>query len=127
MSLCRRTLPALLLALPAAALAQPAAPRRGPNGGPMVMADGHPIELVLSGTSLTIYLNESETRIAPSARAAGRVTIQSGGQTTTLTLAPAEPNRMVATLEAPLPPGTRLVFTGTKGDGHRITARFVAE
>lgn len=122
MTLPRRALLALLL--PGAALAQPA---RGPNGGQMVTADGHPIELVLSGTALTLFLNGEDGRPSASARASGRVTVQAAGRTATLALAPAEPNRLVGTLPAPLAAGARVVFTGTMADGHRLTARFVVE
>jgi len=40
---------------------------------------------------------------------------------------PAEPNRLVGTLAAPLPAGARVVFTGTMADGHRVTGRYVME
>lgn len=125
MNLTRRMLPAMLL-VPGLAMAQPARPR-GPNGGQVVTADGHPIELVLSGTTLTLFLNEEAGRPSSSARATGRVTVQAGGQTATVALTPAEPNRMVGTLAAPLAPGARVVFTGTMSDGHRVTARYVIE
>jgi hypothetical protein len=125
MNLSRRILPAMLL-LPAAAMAQQPA-RRGPNGGPVVTADGHPIELVLSGTTLTLFVSEENGRPMSSARANGRVTVQAAGQTATVTLAPAEPNRLVGTLAAPLAPGARVVFTGTLSDGHRVTARYVVD
>jgi hypothetical protein len=129
MRLARRALPALLL-LPGAAAAQtaqPTAPRRGPNGGQVVVADGHPIELVASGTALTLYLSEEDGRPSPSARASGRVTVQAGGRTETVNLSPAEPNRLVGTLAAPLAAGARVVFNGTLGDGHRVTARYAIE
>jgi hypothetical protein len=125
MNTTRRALAALLL-LPCAARAQNA-PRRGPNGGPVVLADGHPIELVVSGTTLTLFLNEENGRPASSARASGRATVQAGGQTATVSLTPAEPNRLVGTLAAPLAAGARVVFNGTMSDGHRVTARYVIE
>lgn len=126
----RRALAALLLlAPPGAALAQgaPAATRRGPNGGQVVTADGHPIELVLSGTTLTLFVSEENGRPMATARANGRVTVQAGGQTATVNLGPAEPNRLVGTLAAPLAAGARVVFNGTLSDGHRVTARYVIE
>ena len=55
------------------------------------------------------------------------VTVQAGGQTATVTLAPAPPNRLVGTLGAPLPAGARVVFNGTMADGDRVTARYVVE
>lgn len=121
MTLSRRILPALLL--PAIAVAQ----ARGRNGGQVVTADGHPIELVLSGTVLTLFLSEENGQPMPSARATGRATVQADGRTTTIALRPAAPDRLVGSLAAPLPAGARVVFTGTLGDGHRVTARYVVE
>jgi hypothetical protein len=129
MNLPRRLLTALLLA-PGIAAAQPARPRGphgGPNGGQVVVADGHPIELVIAGTELTLFLNGEDGRPSASARASGRVSVQAGGQTATVPLRPAEPNRLVGTLAAPLAGAARVVFTGVLGDGHRATARWALE
>jgi hypothetical protein len=125
----RRALPALLL-LPGVALAQAPAQggaRRGPNGGLVTVADGHPLELLVTGTDATLFLNGEDGRPSPSARANGRLTIQAGGQTSTVTLRPAEPNRLVGTRPAPLAAGARVVFNGAMSDGHRVTARYVIE
>ena len=91
------------------------------------MADGHPVELVISGTDLTLFLNEEDDRPSSSARATGRVTVQTGGQTPTLPLRFTEPNRLVATLSAPLASDARVVFNGTSSDGDRATARWTIE
>ncbi|MBK1657278.1 hypothetical protein [Paracraurococcus ruber] len=124
----RRGLAAILLATSAGpALAQGTPARRGPNGGLVAIADGHPIELLLAGTTLTLFLSGEDGRPSPSARASGRATVQAGGQTASVTLTPAEPNRLVGTLAAPLAAGARVVFNGTLGDGHRVTARYVLE
>lgn len=125
----RRGVASLLLLAPSgAALAQgAAAPRRGPNGGQVITADGHPIELVVSGTTLTLFVSEENGQPMATARASGRATVQAGGQTATVNLAPAEPNRLVGTLAAPLAAGARVVFNGTLSDGHRVTARYVVE
>jgi hypothetical protein len=114
--------PLLLLPGPAMAQApaQQGAARRRPNGGLVAVADGHPLELLVSGTDATLFLNGEDGR--PS-----RLTIQAGGQTSTVTLRPAEPNRLVGTLPAPLAAGARVAFTGAMSDGHRVTARYVIE
>ncbi|WP_149539095.1 hypothetical protein [Siccirubricoccus phaeus] len=126
MRLARRGLLPLLLLLPALARAQ-TAPRRGPHGGPVAVIDGHPVELLVSGTELALLVTDEQGRPSSTRHASGRLTIQAGGQTSTLTLRPAEPNRLVGTLPAPLPPGARLVFNGTIDHGHRGTARYVIE
>lgn len=117
----------LLLAPPGAALAQSATPRRGRNGGPVALVDGHPVELVLSATEVTLFVSDEQGRPSSTREASGRLTVQAGGQTSTVTLRPAEPNRLVGTLAAPLAPGARVVFTGTIEHGHRGTARYVVE
>lgn len=125
MILSRRALPALLL-VPGTATAQPPV-RPGPHGGQVVVADGHPVELVASDTELVLFLTEEDGRPSSSARASGRVTVQAGGRTAVVPLRPAEPDRLVGTLATPLAPGARLVFNGTLGDGHRVTARWTME
>lgn len=53
--------------------------------------------------------------------------VQACGHTATVALTPAEPNRLVGTLSAPLAAGALLAFNGAMGDGHRVTARYVVE
>ena len=122
----RRIFAATFLFFPGLAWSQ-SAPARGPNGGMVVVADGHPLELAVEGQTVTIFLNDENGRLSPTHRASGRVVVQAGGQTATVNLAPAGPNRLVGQLAAPLPAGARMVFTGTMADGHRIQARFTFE
>ncbi len=122
----RRALAVALLLGPGLAWSQ-RAPARGPNGGMVVVADGHPIELVVEGQTVTFFLNDENGRAAPSRGASGRVVVQFGGQTATLSLAPVEPNRLVGQLAAPVAAGARLVFTGAMADGHRVQARYLLE
>lgn len=124
--LLRRTFAAAILLVPCLALAQ-RAPTRGPHGGMVVLADGHPIELVVEGQTLTLFLNGENGQPAPSRGASGRVVVQADGQTATISLAAAEPNRLVGQLAAPLAKGARLVFSGAMADGHRIQARYTLE
>ncbi len=122
----RRTFTAAFLLMPGLARSQ-RAPTRGPNGGMVAVADGHPIELVVEGQTVTFFLNGENGRPEPSRGASGRVVIQAGGQTATVSLTPAEPNRLVGQLAVPLAAGARLVFTGAMADGHRIQARYSME
>lgn len=114
-------------AMPMAVLAQEAKqqrPQRGPNGGRVVIADGHPVELVASPGELTFYLRDDDGSPLATRGVTGRAVVQQGGQTTTVQLAAAEPNRLIGRLEAPLAPSARIVFSAAL-HGHRMQARFV--
>ena len=116
-------------AAPMTAMAQGSAqqrPARGPNGGRVVVADGHPVEFVASGAELTFFLRDDDGTPLETRRINGRAVVQQGGQTATVPLTPAEPNRLVGRLEGPLTPGARVVFSAAL-HGHRLQARFVAD
>lgn len=121
----RRTILALvLLAAPLQVLAQ--VPAKGPNGGPVVESHGHYVEMVSQGAELVLYLTEGANKPLASAGMKNlRAIVQDGGKTTTVTLAPTEPNKLVGTLPGPLGNGARVVVSGTLTDGHAIQARFV--
>ena len=122
----KRTLLALgvAAALPLAALAHESG--KGPNGGPVVDAAGHHVEMVAKGKDLVLYLTEEADRpLASSGAKNARAIIQDGGKTATVQLAPAEPNKLVGTLAQPLGKGARVVVSATMADGHAVQARFV--
>jgi hypothetical protein len=54
-----------------------------------------------------------------------RAIVQDGGKTATVPLQPAEPNRLVGALAAPLGRDARVVVSATMADGHAVQARFV--
>ena len=122
----KRTLIALFAAaaLPLAALAHEAA--KGPNGGLVVDAAGHHVEMVAKGTDLVLYLTEEDDKPLASAGAKNaRAIVQDKGKTTTVPLSPAQPNKLVGTLPSPLGSGARVVVSATMVDGHAVQARFV--
>lgn len=119
----RMLIAAVIAALPNFVTAQEAA--RGPNGGPVVNADGHLIEMVTAGTELTLFLREDGEPIMSAGTKNARAVIQDGGKTQTIQLQPAVPNRLVGTLPQPLGPGARVVVSATLPDGHAVQARFV--
>ena len=115
----------VLAALPLQALAHDKA--RGPNGGPVADSAGRHLEFVARGTELVIYLSdEGDAPIASAGSRNARAIVQEGGRTATIPLEPAEPNRLVGALPAPLGKGTRVVVSATLADGHAVQARFVA-
>ena len=110
--------------LPLAAQAHDVA--KGPNDGPVVDAAGHHVEMVAKGTELVLFLTEESDKPLLSAGVRGaRAVVQDGGQTATVPLKPAEPNRLVGTLASPLGSGARVVISATMADGHAVQARFV--
>ncbi len=106
---------ALILAGPALAA--------GPNGGQVVMADDHPVELVVSDTALTFFVTEEGGQPLATAGLSGKAYIQAGGKTETVALTASAPNRLVGALKAPLPAGAKVVLSA-KVHGHNLQARF---
>src|SRR5262245_1555722 len=97
---------------------------KGPNGGVVVTADEHPVELVLNDQEIVFYLGGHDGKPMPTKGLKARAVVQVGGKTTTITLSPAEPNRFVGKLASPLGPKARVVFSSVF-DGHNLQARFV--
>ncbi|MFC4172444.1 hypothetical protein ACFOYU_10270 [Microvirga sp. GCM10011540] len=112
-----------IVAAPLGATAHEAA--KGPNGGPVADSAGHHVEMVATGTELTLYLTEGADKPLASAGARNaRAIVQDGGRTATVPLQPAEPNRLVGALAQPLGAGARVVVSATMADGHTVQARF---
>jgi hypothetical protein len=117
---------ALMTAALALILVAPAgAQTKGPNGGVVVKADDHPIEFVVRDQEIVFYLGDHDGKPQPTKGLKARAVVQDGGKTTTITLAPAEPNMFVGKLAAPLGAKARVVFSSAF-DGHSLQARFVA-
>lgn len=110
---------ALLIALLAATPALAA----GPNGGTVVVADGHPIEFVADDATLTFFVTDDDGGPARTAGQTGKAFVQTENGTETVALAGAVPNRLVGPLKAPLAPGAKVVFSA-RMHGHRLQARF---
>lgn len=99
---------------------------RGPNGGPLADSSGHHVEMVAKGTDLVLFLTgNGEEPISSAGAKNARATVQDGGKVTTVPLRPAEPNKLVGALAAPLGKGARVVVSATMADGHVVQARFV--
>jgi hypothetical protein len=100
---------------------------KGPNGGEVVVMEGHPIEFVARGQDITFYVLEDDGKSpTPTKGFSGRAVIQDGGKTTSVALAPAEPNMFVGQLAMPLGSKARVVFSA-KVPGHTLQARFTTE
>jgi hypothetical protein len=111
---------AAALMLVTSAGAQP----KGPNGGMVVKADDHPVEFVFTDQEIVFYVGDHDGKPLATKGLKARALVQVGGKTVTINLAPAEPNRFVGKLAAPLGPKARVVFSSAF-DGHNLQARFV--
>ena len=98
----------------------------GPNGGQLVDSAGHHLEMVASGTELVFYVTDDAVAPHTSIGAKNaRAIVQDGGKTVTVALRPAEPNKLVGELSAPLGKGARIVVSAGLADGHAVQARFL--
>jgi hypothetical protein len=116
----------LALAFAAAVVSAGQAQQKGPNGGTVVKADDHPVEFVQRGPEIVFYLGDEDGKPMATKGMQARAVIQDGGKTTTVTLAPAEPNQFVGQLAAPLGSKARIVFS-SRVHGHALQARFATE
>ena len=119
----RRTSVALLFAMIAhGAVAQ--APKKGVNGGDVVVVEGHPIEFVSKGQQIIFYILEDDGQTPTQTKGtSGRAVVQDGGKTAAVNLAPEEPNKLVGQLAMPLGSKARVVFSAKVAD-HTLQARF---
>jgi hypothetical protein len=117
------TMIAVIAAMPGFAAAQT---KKGSNGGPIVKSQGHPIEFVRKGMDIVFYVGDDDGSPLPTKDMRGRATIQDGGKTVTVPLAPASPNMMTGKLQAELTPKAVVVFSASL-HGHSLTARYTAE
>jgi hypothetical protein len=117
----------LFVAAAAAAGVAHAQSKKGPNGGTVVVSDHHPIEFVLKGEELTFYMGDDDGSPLPTTEVRrARATIQEGGNTTTVSLAPSPPNKLTGKAKGAVGSKARVVFSATL-HGHTLTARYVTE
>lgn len=118
---------AIAIGMPHGAAAQS---KKGANGGIVATSQGHPIEFVRKGNDVIFYFSDHDGSPAPTKNMSGKATIQDGGKTTVVTLAPSSPNMLVGKSELELTPQAKVVLTATLKGGsheHSMTARFAAQ
>jgi hypothetical protein len=113
---------ALIATMPNIAAAQ----TKGSNSGPVVKSQGHPIEFVRKGMDIVFYVGDDDGSPLSTKEMRGRATIQDGGKTVTVPLAPASPNMMTGKLQSELSPKAVVVFSASL-HGHSLTARYTAQ
>jgi len=98
--------------------------QRGPNGGDVVVVEGHPIEFVSKGQQIIFFIREDDGQTPTQTKGAtGRAVVQVGGKTTAVNLSPEDPNKLVGQLAMPLGSKARVVFSAKVAD-HTLQARF---
>jgi hypothetical protein len=105
-------------------VASAGAETKGPNGGMVVKVDDHPVEFVFSDQEVVFYVGDHDGKPMSTKGLKARAVVQVGGKTMAINLAPAEPNRFVGKLAAPLGPKARVVFSSVN-HAHNLQARFV--
>lgn len=123
MSSMNRLLAFLVAAFVAVSTLPAMAQKAGPNGGMMMGKDGHETELIVSPSELTVYLHENG-KPEDVKGAKFRAVVQEGGKNTTVNFV-VDGKRLVAKIAAPLGKGAVVVITGTDGDNHMISSRYV--
>ena len=76
-------------------------PKVGPNGGPVTVADGHPIEMVASDKELVFYVQDEDQKPMDTAGTSGRAIVSQGGKNATVQLSAAAPNKLSGARAAP--------------------------
>src|SRR5262245_23062503 len=93
---------ALLIGITAAANPAQTETKKGPNGGMVVMSQGHPIEFLLKDQDIVFYLSDDDGSPLPTTDMQGRATVLDSGKTTIVPLQPAAPNMMLGKLQGSL-------------------------
>lgn len=114
---------ALMLTIAAWPQLASAQAKKGPNGGPVVTSQGHPIEFVRKGLDFIFYVSDDDGSPLSTKGMRGRATVQDGGKTFNVALSPSTPNMMVGKLPAEIGPQARVVFSASL-HGHSLTARY---
>ena len=113
----------IVLLLAAIASGVAAQTQKGPNGGDVIVVEGHPVEFVSNGPEIAFYILDEESKPVSTAGLTGRAVVQDAGKTTAVNLSGAEPNKFVGQLQMPLGSKARVVFSA-KVAGHNLQARF---
>jgi hypothetical protein len=127
----KRFLLALLIgSIALGGIAHAQAPKKGANGGPVVVASGHPIEFVTKDQDVTFYFLDDDGTPLATKTMQGRAVVQDAGKTVTVPLSPSEPNKLVGKLAAPLGAKARVALSATFSAGghkHTLQARFTTD
>jgi hypothetical protein len=112
----------LLAAFPLAA--HDAVKGKGPNGGRVVDAGAHHVELVVSGTAVTVYVTDFADKPVSVGGFKGLAILTVGGKAQRIVLAPQEGTRLTGTAPMALPAQVKGVVQLTTSEGKTAQGRF---
>ena len=113
-----------LAATLAASAAQAHEPRPGPNGGTLVDAGAHHVELVATDTSVEVYLSDVADAPVSSDGFKGTAILLVGGKPQRVALEPAGGSLLTGQAAAPIPAPARGAVQLTGPDGTTSQAKF---
>ena len=116
----RMMLLALMLASPAAAHE----PDIGPNGGMRVDAGPYRVELVPSGTMVTVHITLDDDSAVDTAKMSGTAILLIGGKPVRVPLVPAEPGTLSANTSVAVPADVKGAVQILGADGVTVQAKF---
>lgn len=114
----------LTTALAATASAHAHEPRLGPNGGTLVDAGAHHVELVANNTSVWIYLSDAADAPVSSKGFTGTAILLVGGKPQRVALEPSGGSALTGQLAAPIADPVRGVVQLTGPDGTTSQGKF---
>jgi hypothetical protein len=117
----RRTLLAIALILPLSAEAHE--PRIGPNGGLLVDAGPHHVEVLAKGNIVDIYISDAADRPLPATGFKATAVLVVNGKPQRIALEPADTRRLSGTAAVALPTPLKGVVLLTAPDGKTAQAR----
>ena len=97
---------------------------KGPNGGRVVDAGAHHVEMVVKGPTVTVYVTDSADKPVGVSGFKGLAILTVGGKAQRIILAPQEGTRLTGTAPMALPAQAKGVVQLTTSDGKTAQGRF---
>ena len=97
---------------------------KGPNGGRVVDASPHHIELVVKDKAVSVFVTDANDKPVQVAGFKGLAILTVGGKAQRIALSPQDGNRIAGTANVTVPPNVRGVVQVTGPDGKTAQGRF---
>jgi hypothetical protein len=97
---------------------------KGPNGGRVVDASPHHIELVVKDKAVSVFVTDADDKPVQVVGFKGLAVLTIGGKAQRIALSPQDGNRIAGTANVTVPPDVRGVVQVTGPDGKTAQGRF---